>query len=163
MAAQSPSVSSEFLESLTKISRKLRTVFNQRVTAQGLTYPRARVLIRLARHSGCTQRALACELELEQPTLVRILDRMGELDLITREPDPEDRRAKHIVLTEHGREQAALVKRLGDEVREELFHDMDEADLRMAVDFLERVGVRLNEASASSAQGERAKLEVGNG
>ena len=155
MAAHPPSVSSEFLEALTKLSRKIRTLFNARVTAHGLTYPRARVLIRLAKKSGVTQRELACELELEQPTLVRILDRMEALDLITREPDPADRRAKHIVLTAHGREQADLVQRLGEEVRSEVFRNVDEADLRCAIALFDRIEA---EICAGGGEAETTKL-----
>ncbi|PTW59389.1 MarR family transcriptional regulator for hemolysin [Breoghania corrubedonensis] len=161
MSAQNPSASSEFLEALTKLSRKIRTLFNARVTAHGLTYPRARVLIRLARKSGCTQRELACELELEQPTLVRILDRMEALDLITREPDPADRRAKHIVLTAHGREQASLVQRLGEEMRCEVFSKVEDAELRRAVDLFERIEAEICVVAAAASPAQVEKPIVG--
>ena len=44
-------IDTEFLEKLTKLSRKLQTVFNQQVTAVGLTYPRARSLFVLAKRA----------------------------------------------------------------------------------------------------------------
>jgi MarR family transcriptional regulator for hemolysin len=121
---------SEFLEALTKASRKIRTAFNQRVTAHGLTYPRARALWRLAERPDMAQTELAFELELEQATTVRLLDRMEENGLIERRPSPIDRRVKLIALTAHGEEQATLVRSIADQMRQEVFADIDKDDLR---------------------------------
>ncbi|TPE51738.1 MarR family winged helix-turn-helix transcriptional regulator [Amaricoccus solimangrovi] len=136
---------SEFLETLTKVSRKIRTAFDQRVTEQGLTYPRARVLFRLIRKQNVTQRELACELELEQATLVRLLDRMAENGLIERRPDPGDRRAKLVALTDHGREQAEVVSAIAGRMREEIFRGFDPDELRSALGVLERLWANLAE------------------
>src|ERR1044072_2469339 len=115
--SQTDQMASEFLEALTKVSRKVRTVFNQRVTAHGFTYPRARTLFRLIRKQNMTQTELACELEMGQANMVRLLDRMEENGLIERRQDPNDRRVKLICLTPHGQEQALVVRALADEVR----------------------------------------------
>ena len=148
MTNTDPELTSEFLDSLTRLSRHLRTLFNARVTAHGLTYPRARVLFRLARRSGMTQKTLAAELELEQPTVVRLLDRMEALGLIDRVPDPADRRAKQIVLTTHGTEQAALVTGISETMRDELFSGLPEAELRQAVALFETISERILEKEA---------------
>ena len=98
-----------FIEALGVTSRKMRTLYNARVAELGLTFSRARVLTLLAKAESCNQSALACELELEKPTLVRMLDRMAELDLIERVPDPDDRRVNLVRLRPHGR---AMAERL---------------------------------------------------
>jgi MarR family transcriptional regulator for hemolysin len=128
---------SEFLEELTKVSRKIRTVFNQKVTAHGLTYPRARALFRLAKRQHMTQTELACELEVEQATMVRLLDRMEENGLIERRPDANDRRVKLIALTEHGEEQAAFVRKLADQIRHQFFEGVDNAVLKDGIALLQ--------------------------
>jgi MarR family transcriptional regulator for hemolysin len=135
--------SSDFLESLTKVSRKIRTAFNQQVTAHGLTYPRARALFRLTKKQNMTQTELALELELEQATLVRLLDRMEENGLIERRPDPGDRRAKLISLTPHGEEQAAFVRSLADQIRKQIFAGLDHDDISRANVLLEAIGANL--------------------
>lgn len=135
-------LTSDFLEALTKASRKIRTAFNQQVTAHGLTYPRARTLLRLSRKQDMTQSELACELELEQATMVRILDRMEEHELIQRRQDPNDRRAKHIVLTKRGQEQAALVKSIGNSLRRKIFADIDVERIRASTELLDKLGDR---------------------
>ncbi|WP_377390481.1 MarR family winged helix-turn-helix transcriptional regulator [Rhodobacter lacus] len=129
------------------MSRKLRTAFNARLLEHGLTYPRGRALLRLAQRPGMTQSELACELELEKPTLVRMLDRMAEIDLIRREPDPNDRRANIIVLTDHGRVQAQLVQRLGADLRKDFFACTDIESLRAAVELMEAVSERIDRQS----------------
>ena len=135
---------SKFLDGLTALGRKLRTQFNARVTAHGLTYPRARVLLRLARHGAMAQKALACELELEQPTLVRLLDRMAELELIRRTEDPDDRRSKLVSLTEYGQVQADLVTRIGADMRHEIFAGISPEDLRQTNALFECLSQRLS-------------------
>ncbi len=140
---------SQFLEELTKASRKIRTAFNQRVTAHGLTYPRARALWRLAERPGIAQTELACELELEQPTMVRLLDRMEEHGLIERRPSPVDRRVKLIALTPHGEEQATMVRSIADQMRHEVFAGIDMDDLRGLTQLLQTVTGRVAELEAT--------------
>ncbi|MBP1848384.1 MarR family transcriptional regulator for hemolysin [Rhizobium petrolearium] len=139
-------ITSEFLESLTKASRKIRTAFNQRVAAHGLTYPRARTLFRLAKQN-MTQSELACDLELEQATIVRILDRMEETGLVERRPDGKDRRINLIVLTPLGEEQAALVRSVGEDLRMQIFANVDPKELQNGIALLERIAANVAEMS----------------
>jgi MarR family transcriptional regulator for hemolysin len=118
-----------FLEELSIASRKLRTLFDARVRAKGLTLARARTLIHLARKDGMTQTELAEILEVEGPTLVRLLDGLEAQGLTERRPVEGDRRAKQIALTTEGHKLAAEVTRLGNELREEVLADIPEADL----------------------------------
>lgn len=138
-------IASDFLEALTKVSRKIRTAFNQQVTAHGLTFPRARALFRLAKKQNMTQSELACELELEQATMVRLLDRMEENGLIERRPDPNDRRVKLLFLTAHGEEQANLVRSIGERIREQIFQDIDPGQMQVAMALFERITANISE------------------
>jgi MarR family transcriptional regulator for hemolysin len=90
-----------------------------------------------------TQTELAFELELEQATLVRLLDRMEQNGLIERRPDPGDRRAKLISLTSHGKEQADFVRSLADQIRKQIFAGLDHDDIRRANDLLDAIGTNL--------------------
>ena len=60
------------------------------------------VLLHLWGTDGTTQAELARRVAIEQPTMVRTIDRMERDGLVTRVPDPSDRRASRIELTEHG-------------------------------------------------------------
>ena len=127
--SQTAALQGAFLEELSITSRKLRTLFDARVRAKGLTLARARTLIHLAKKDGMTQTELAEILEVEGPTLVRLLDGLEKQGLTERRPVDGDRRAKQIALTEAGRKLAADVTLLGDELREEVLTTVSEADL----------------------------------
>jgi DNA-binding MarR family transcriptional regulator len=60
------------------------------------------VLMHLWSTDGMTQAQLARRVAIEQPTMVRTIDRMERDGLVTRTPDPTDGRASRITLTERG-------------------------------------------------------------
>ena len=60
------------------------------------------VLLHLWSADGMSQAQLARRVAIEQPTMVRTIDRMERDGLVTRSPDPHDRRASRISLTERG-------------------------------------------------------------
>ena len=60
------------------------------------------VLLHLWAADGMSQAQLARRVAIEQPTMVRTIDRMERDGLVTRSPDPLDRRASRISLTERG-------------------------------------------------------------
>ena len=61
------------------------------------------VLLFLWARDGLTQAELSRLVAIEQPTMVRTLDRMVRDGLVTRQPDPRDGRATRIQLTVRGR------------------------------------------------------------
>lgn len=64
----------------------------------GLTAGEARTLAYVSLYPASRQTALAAQMNVEPMTLVTFLDRLESRSLITREPDPTDRRAKIIQL-----------------------------------------------------------------
>jgi DNA-binding MarR family transcriptional regulator len=60
------------------------------------------VLLHLWAHDGLTQAQLSRRVAIEQPTMVRTIDRMVRDGLVTRSPDPNDGRATRINLTARG-------------------------------------------------------------
>ena len=60
------------------------------------------VLLHLWGKDGMTQAQLARRVAIEQPTMVRTIDRMERDGLVARRADPNDRRASRITLTERG-------------------------------------------------------------
>ena len=136
-----------FSEELTKVSRKLRTLFDARVRASGLTLARARMLMLLAKSDCLTQTELAVALEVEGPTLVRLLDGLEKQGLIARKPVKGDRRAKQITLTDAGRKQTTKVSRIAANVREEVLSGINEVDLATTVATLRAIAAKIESAS----------------
>jgi MarR family transcriptional regulator, transcriptional regulator for hemolysin len=81
------------------VARLLRTVYDRRVKALGLTRSQWWVLNHLFRTPGATQSELAAILEIERPTLGRLLDRLERKGWVRREDDARDRRAWRVYLT----------------------------------------------------------------
>ena len=81
------------------VARLLRNTFDRRIKDLGLTRSQWWVLTHLFRHDGITQSELAEWLEIERPTLGRLLDRLEANGWVTRAADTQDRRAKRIFLT----------------------------------------------------------------
>lgn len=124
-----PTVNRELFDALSLLNRKLRAVFDARVKEQGLTLSRARALFALTKKDGLNQRELADELDIETPTLVRLLDGMEKQGFIERRVEVSDRRAKQIHMTELGRTVADEILRLADEIRAEVLQGIDAAEL----------------------------------
>ncbi|MGH7113803.1 MAG: MarR family winged helix-turn-helix transcriptional regulator [Stellaceae bacterium] len=135
------------------VARLFAKRFNQRALLfLGLTRSQCRVLGYLARHEGIHQAGLADLLEIKPMTLVRQLDRMEEDGWVERRPDPDDRRARRLVLTEKARPILARILDLSTEVRQEAFANLSQDDGRHLIELLRRVHGNLAErAPAASA------------
>ncbi len=85
---------------LNDVARLLRTTYDRRMKALGLTRSQWWVLTHLYRNDGVTQSELAEILEIEKPTLGRLLDRLQANGWVRRQEHAADRRAKRVFLTE---------------------------------------------------------------
>lgn len=131
--------SAAFVDELVRINRKMRNMFDDRARAQGLTLPRARLLLHLARHGAATQSELAQALEIEQPTMVKLVDGLEAKGLVKRCTVEGDRRAKRIELTDAAQEGASNILHFVSELREQVLEGVDEADLLTATRVLKRI------------------------
>lgn len=66
----------------------------------GITVPQSRVLAALRQHDGLTQTEIADLVMMEKAPLGRTIDRMEEVGLVERRPDPADRRVRRVYLTD---------------------------------------------------------------
>jgi MarR family transcriptional regulator for hemolysin len=129
-----------------EVARLFGRRFDQRARLSlGLTRAQCRVLGYLARNEGINQAGLADLLEIKPMTLVRQIDRMEEDGWIARLPDPADRRAYRLVLTEKARPILASILELSNEVRTEAFAGLGDREGRMLVELLGRVHANLAE------------------
>lgn len=107
----------QLLDEVSAFTRKLRAFFDARVGESGLTLARARALFALSRRGPLTQTELAEEMEIETPTLVRVLDGMEKQNLIERRSDENDRRAKRIHMTAEGEKTSQTVQAVAKSLR----------------------------------------------
>ena len=88
---------------ISDVSRLLRRVYDRRVEPLGLTRSQWRVLVHVYRREGVSQTALAQVLEIEKPTLGRLVDRLEEKGWVERRVDDRDQRARRLVITDKAR------------------------------------------------------------
>ena len=80
------------------VARLLRTRFDQRARARGMTRAQWIILARLSRQPGLSQNALAGICEVEPITVGRLVDRLEAHKLVERRPDSADRRINRLHL-----------------------------------------------------------------
>ena len=76
--------------------------FNALFAGQGITQLLYAILLVVAANPGCRQAALGARLRIRQPNMVEPIDHLISRGLIARAPDPRDRRAQTLSLTDSG-------------------------------------------------------------
>jgi MarR family transcriptional regulator, transcriptional regulator for hemolysin len=110
------------------VARLLRNYADQKAAQFGMSRAKWAVLARLDRFEGLKQAELADMLDLQPISLTRLLDGLSNNGLIERRPDPDDRRAKRLYLTQAARPLLEQLSTLGEEFTEAAFAGMDEAE-----------------------------------
>ena len=136
-----------FIEDLVKVDRKLRSLFDVRIRACGLTLAHARLLMCLARQEGSTQAQLAAALGLKQASIGVLVDALVKKGFVARRAMEGNRRAKAIHLTASARQEAEAIRDFASGVRERVLHDVDDKDLVTAMRVLREVARNLGAAS----------------
>lgn len=119
----------DLLTDVSVAGRKLRTLFDAFAKEHDMTLPRARALFLLSNHKCMTQTELAAALEIETPTLVRLIDGLEKQGFVTRRTVEGDRRAKHIVLCEEAYEQVEELQQVAEQLRILVLKDLSDSDL----------------------------------
>jgi len=147
------------------VARLLRTTYDRRVRDLDLTRSQWWVLTHLFRKDGITQSELAEILELEKPSLGRLLDRLESKGWVRRMEDPKDRRAKRVFLTESAQEPMQVMREVAAGVREDALSGLSTADQDRFVDVLLTIKTNLMGESngASKGNGKANGTGTGNG
>ena len=121
------------------VARLFRRQFELRARREslGLTRSQAAVLAHLSRNEGINQAALAQLLDIEPITLVGLLDRLEASGMAERRPDPRDRRARALYLTDKARPALAEIQALGRRVMDDALEGVPEsarAEFRRTLD-----------------------------
>lgn len=122
-------------------------VINERLRPRGVSHSQWRVVLELSRSATpLTQTALAAELGVESPTMVRLLDRLADKGWLAREACPADRRARLVRLTPRAQKLARELEEVVVEVRRELLRDLGVAELAGSIAALSKIESRALEA-----------------
>ena len=124
---------------LADVARLMRRDFKQRLKDSCLTHAQARVLVHTARNEGIRQIELAEMLEVQPITLARLLDQLAEVGLIERRPDPKDRRAYHVYLTDAATPHLASIERVAKTIYKAAMRDLTEKQAAAALAALRKM------------------------
>ena len=104
------SLTEELTASLASVFLRLTRLLDKRMAREGASLARTRVLLMIQRRGAVKATDIAELFGLAPRTVTDTLDGMERQGLIRREPDPKDRRAKRIVITEAGQQAAAATE-----------------------------------------------------
>jgi len=136
---------------LIEVARLLRRNFNRRAQVLGLSQAQSRALAYLSRQQGVKQVTLADSMDIQPMTLARLIDGLEKLGLVARKPDPCDRRAVRLYLTEGAEPVLAQMRVLAAETRAEALADVSDAALSQLFETLNSMKRRLLEAELHAA------------
>lgn len=124
-------------------SRQLRRLFNERMRALGVTGQQARLLLSLQKHPGQNQAFHAERLEVEPITLCRMIDRMEKAGLVSREADPNDRRARLLALSSVSKKQLSQIQAEVEDMMGEVLADFTDTERNALHTLVSRVSDNL--------------------
>ncbi|MBP0454982.1 MarR family transcriptional regulator [Kitasatospora sp. RG8] len=125
----------ELADAMTRAIKRIRRRTSERLEPYGITPGQGRALRTLAHAPGCElpDRAmrlsdLADRLHIAPRSATTVVDALEEAGLVERTPDPADRRAVRIVLTEAGRSAVERIGLVRHEVAQEYFGPVSPAE-----------------------------------
>ncbi|MBV9569636.1 MAG: MarR family transcriptional regulator [Alphaproteobacteria bacterium] len=130
------------------VARLLRTRFDQRARARGMTRAQWVILARLSRQPGISQNDLAGICEVEPITIGRLVDRLENRGLVERRADPTDRRINRLHLLPAAQPILEEISSYRDTLSESIQEGLDEEARGALIDALLHIKTKLtSEAS----------------
>ncbi|WP_372410676.1 MarR family winged helix-turn-helix transcriptional regulator [Streptomyces luteireticuli] len=124
---------------LNRASARGRRLVSDALARDGLRMPHHAVLSAVADLGPVAQAELGRTTGFDPKDMVGILNDLQAEDLVTRAPDPADRRKNAITLTEEGRRRLGRLTELGDEANEALLAALSPAERRLFLALLARI------------------------
>lgn len=126
------------------LSRLVRRTFNRNLRDSELTQSQWQAIAYLRRWEGINQAALAELMEIQPITLARLIDRMAAAGWVERRPDPHDRRAVQLFLTEKAQPILANMRAAGTLFQEQALAGISAEERQQLFDLLGRIKTNLS-------------------
>jgi DNA-binding MarR family transcriptional regulator len=120
-------------------------VIDRVMTAQGASFARTKLLLLVAREGPLRSADVAAFFGHAPRTVTEAVDGLERDGLVRRDPDPEDRRAKRISLTDAGRTAVKSADTSRRAFVQDAFGVLSQAECRTIVGLINRVNARLAE------------------
>jgi MarR family transcriptional regulator for hemolysin len=151
------------------VARLLRNKLDHLASEAGLTTAQWRVIATVARCRGANldppnQASLAEMLEVEPITLSRQIDRLAAAGLIERRPDPSDRRAHRLYLTDKAQPLVEGFRNLGNTMMRTALEGVSDDEVDTVIAVLERLRANITGKTATQdtdAPTEKTRVKEG--
>lgn len=124
---------------ISRVHRAMTRIGDARLKALGFATAQLPVLGALHGGEKRSQTDLARFAKVEQPTMAQLLARMERDGLVSREPDPDDRRSSLISLTPQARERLPAGREILLQGNREMTAGFSEEEVETLISLLERV------------------------
>lgn len=143
----------DLLEQMRDLNLRMHRLFNDHVRAQGASLAQLKLLLLIDRGGSIRATDITESLGQAPRTVTEAIDTLEREGLVVREPDPKDRRAKRISLTEAGRAKLEAAAPYRDQFAREFFVDLSERERTELLRVLQRLNRRLIAMGAPSNLG----------
>ncbi|HET6553691.1 MAG TPA: MarR family transcriptional regulator [Dyella sp.] len=124
---------------LNDVTLLFRKHFDRRAVKFGLTRAQWRATKMLYHREGLRQTELAELLEMEPIAVGRVIDRLQASGFVERRPDPKDRRAWRLYVTDQARGVIADMEEIALGLRKDATRGITVAEMQQAMDTLNRI------------------------
>lgn len=133
---------------INQASRQILKRFEQRLRGLGFGMAYLPVSLALEAQGTLTQKVLAEQVGVEQPTMAALLKRMERDAVIVRRPHPDDGRAQLFELTASGRERLPQVKACLNQEAEGFVAGFATEEQILLIDLLQKLVANLRESKS---------------
>lgn len=123
-------------------------VMSQRLAVLGVPMAEHEILANLLREPGISQQTLAARCFSAKSHVSTLLAGMEERELVRREADPADARAKRLFLTRKGEALARKTQKVQAEIVQAMSEALTPAEMAQVEDAMARVSARLERLSS---------------
>jgi DNA-binding MarR family transcriptional regulator len=139
---------------LNDVTLHIRKHFDRRAVKFGLTRAQWRATKRLYHREGMRQTELAESLEMEPIAVGRVIDRLQAAGFVERRPDPKDRRAWRLYVTDQARSVIADMELIARGIRKDAAKGIPVPELEQALGVLNRMKENLQALDGGVAEEE---------
>jgi len=142
---------------LNDVTLLFRKHFDRRAVKFGLTRAQWRATKMLYHREGLRQTELAELLEMEPIAVGRVIDRLQAAGFVERRPDPRDRRAWRLYVTEQARVIVGDMELIARDLRKDASRGIEYDELRQALGVLDRIKENLQALDAAETAPDRGR------
>lgn len=124
---------------LAMAAHRLRSRFEEELEPMGVQLKHVQVLAMIHHFGPVAQQRLGESICIDRTSMVGLLDEMEQRDLVQRQPDPVDRRAHRVHLTESGQELLHRANDMVEDVENEVLGPLSEQERPQFKSMLQRI------------------------